>query len=281
MEPEQPSSAWHLLDPEQRQGMHWLVARMNRHRVPDARQRLAANHGRQGRMPGSHPHTPHVDTGTTEPKDTAEQWRATTTRRSAQDTALVVDEMPQPDKLERLYRKLRDDKEFKHLADAANFVPGEGVWPGPAAMLVGEAPGAHEDKLGRPFVGRSGNFLDNCMWEAGLKRADCFVTNVVKWRPPANRTPTLVEIEAAIPHLRKEVTTVLPDGGLVVLLGAVPLNVVDSGRKISKCHGEPFTHAKWTFIPMYHPSFVMRPTSPFNRADYMKDWAKIKELRAA
>jgi uracil-DNA glycosylase len=218
-----------------------------------------------------------------ETQHTVEQWRATTTRKSVQSTGsvLVVDPMPRPDKLERLYRKLRDDEEFKHLSETANFVPGDGTWPAPTAMLIGEAPGAHEDKLCKPFVGRSGNFLDNCMWDAGLKRADCFITNVVKWRPPANRTPTALEIELSIPYLRKEVTTVLPDGGIIVLLGAVPLNMVDPDRRIGKCHGEPFTNGKWTFIPMYHPSFVMRPTSPFGRADYMKDWAKIKELRAA
>lgn len=192
---------------------------------------------------------------------------------------LVVEEMPRPTKLDNLYAAIKADKDFKHLAASANFVPGEGHWPGPAAMLIGEAPGAHEDKLRRPFVGQSGNYLDNSMWDGGLKRSECFITNVVKWRPPRNRTPTQEEIELAVPYLRKEVVTVLPEGGVVVLLGSVPLAVVDPELRITKCHGEAFVHGKWTFVPMYHPSYVMQGRAP--RDVYRADWRKIKELRAA
>jgi uracil-DNA glycosylase family 4 len=181
--------------------------------------------------------------------------------------------------LDNVYNKWKSDEDFHHLKDGANFVPGDGPWPNPAAVLIGEAPGKHEDKLLKPFVGQSGNLLDNSMWDAGLKRPEVFITNVVKWRPINNRTPTKEEIEDSIPHLRKELMVVLPDGGLVVLLGAVPLYVVDPDLRVGKVHGEPFTRGKWTFVPMYHPSYILQGRAP--RDVYKKDWAKIKELRAA
>jgi uracil-DNA glycosylase family 4 len=275
----QPSPAWEMLTGRQQQEMEWLVARMNMGRMRSATPPPSSSHDSTVRKQDFPAPGRPVGTGSMETPSTAAPCSAGTTSTSAPSTVLVVDPMPRPDRLDRLYLKVKQDPEFAHLA-GGNFVPGDGKWPGPAAMLIGEAPGVHEDRLGRPFVGKSGNFLDNCLWDGGLKRADCFITNVVKWRPPANRTPTMMEIEAAIPHLRKEVVTVLPEGGLVILLGAVPLNVVDQGRRISKCHGEPFSSGSWTFVPMYHPAFIMRGMDT-RRDAYRAEWQKIKELHAA
>jgi uracil-DNA glycosylase family 4 len=284
MEPKMPSEAWELLTDRQKQEMYWLTARMMRDRLDGAQPRdHLRTLAQEVLKPGSRVLTQHAATGSTVPRVTAAPWSARTTPADAQSTEfqLVVNLMPRADKLERLYRKLQGDAEFKHLSNVSNFVPGDGRWPDPAAMLIGEAPGAHEDRLQRPFCGRSGNMLDGMLWDAGLKRPDCFVTNVVKWRPPGNRTPTRVEIEYAIPYLRKEVVTVLPDGGLVILLGSVPLSVVDPDLRVSKVHGESFIRGKWTFVPMYHPAYIIRQSSTVTRDEYKADWLKVKELRAA
>lgn len=280
-------SAWDLLTDDQRQEMYWLCARIMGARLLELgvqpKDRLATI-ASAVLKPDSRLLTQNVDTGSMPTQDTAGQWSARITSTYVQQqhsiTSLVVEDMPRVTRLDRIYHAIQDDDDFQHLREYAEFVPGEGPWPNPAAMIIGEAPGANEDRLKRPFVGQAGNFLENSMWDAGLKRNDVFITNVVKYRPPNNRTPTWEEIELAIPHLRKEVVAVLPHGGLVILLGAVPLYVVDPELRISDVHGEPFESGQWTFVPMYHPAYVMRKRKDMIES-YRKDWAKIKELRAA
>src|SRR5204862_216010 len=92
---------------------------------------------------------------------------------------------------------------FEPCETATRMVPGEGS-PTAAVMLVGEAPGATEDALGRPFVGRAGRLLDEALAEAGLARADVWITNVVKARPPRNRDPRAAEVAHWMPWLESE-----------------------------------------------------------------------------
>lgn len=284
-----PSEAWSLLTPEQKQEMEWLAARISAHymrrgQVVTPQQQAAMRREQLGLStlaPSSIARGRHIADITSPQMATVSPPTAPTMAASAPSIALqdclVVDDMPRPSRLDRIYWKIMDDPEFKHLRDFAEFVPGDGPWPNPKAMLIGEAPGADEDRLKRPFVGRCGNFLDGKMWEAGLKRSDVFVTNVVKFRPPKNRTPTQEEIENAIPHLRREVVTVLPEGGVIILLGAVPLNVVDQTLRISQVRGKVVERGKWMFVPMYHPSYVMRKRKEVLE-QYTADWKLIKEL---
>lgn len=295
-----PSEAWENLPVELKQQMHWLAARMTAGRMnmglikptdqltelalatlkPSsvARKRILAS-------PKWMRETAHHSATTV---GTQEQVLGTVLRLSASTTSsdarltqsLVVDDMPRATRLENVYRKWQDDEEFAHLKEHANFVPGDGPWPNPRAIIIGEAPGQEEDKHLRPFCGRSGNMLDGMMWDGGLKRADCFVTNVVKWRPPRNRTPTLDEVEFSIPYLRRELMVVMPEGGLVILLGQVPLSVVDQDLRVGAAHGKPFTRGNWTFLPMYHPAFILRQWKR-RREEYRADWAKVKKLKAA
>src|SRR5438034_8960089 len=86
---------------------------------------------------------------------------------------------------------------FEPCETCTHFVPGEGS-PGARIVIVGEAPGASEDKAGRPFVGRAGKLLDELLGEAGIARADVFITNVLKARPPGHRDPRA----RALPHPR-------------------------------------------------------------------------------
>ncbi len=105
---------------------------------------------------------------------------------------------------------------FEICETATHIVPGEGN-PIADVLLVGEAPGASEDKQGRPFVGRAGRFLDQLLGEAGLERDDVYITNVVKARPPKNRDPTKAEVEHWMPVLEDQLALVSPR--LVVPLG--------------------------------------------------------------
>src|SRR5919199_6670586 len=105
---------------------------------------------------------------------------------------------------------------FEPCETATRMVPGEGS-PAARLMLVGEAPGATEDALGRPFVGRAGRLLDEALAQAGLERAAVWITNVVKARPPGNRDPRASEVAHWLPVLERELALVAPR--LVVPLG--------------------------------------------------------------
>jgi uracil-DNA glycosylase len=148
------------------------------------------------------------------------------------------------------------DPAFRHLRATSRFVPGVGSLE-PRAIFIGEAPGVNEDRVGEPFVGASGRLLNDLMHAIGLTRANCYITNVVKYRPPDNRTPTEEEIDAARPHLRAELGA-FEDRPPVVLLGRVALHLVDENTAISRAHGVPIRRGPWTFLPVYHPAAALR-----------------------
>ncbi len=137
-----------------------------------------------------------------------------------------------------------------------NPVPGEGS-PRPVFMFVGEAPGAREDELGRPFVGRSGRLLTGLLSEVGLDRKDVFITSVLKCRPPMNRTPTSSEIRACLPYLESQISVLRPK--VVVLLGSVAVNTLVGPWKISEAHGRFYEGASGQlFFVTYHPAAALR-----------------------
>jgi DNA polymerase len=134
-------------------------------------------------------------------------------------------------------------------------VPGEGN-PAAEIMLVGEAPGATEDALGRPFVGRAGKLLDEALAEAGLLRADVWITNVVKARPPGNRDPKAPEVAHWLPVLERELALV--DPRVVVPLGRHALAHFAPGAKISAVHGTALRWGERVLYPLYHPAAALR-----------------------
>ena len=138
------------------------------------------------------------------------------------------------------------------------MVPGEGS-PTARVMLVGEAPGATEDELGRPFVGRAGRLLDELLGAAGLERAAVYITNVVKARPPGNRDPRADEVAHHMPWLEAELALVQPQ--LVVPLGRHALAHFVSGAKISEVHGRERTERGRALFPLYHPAAALRSTA--------------------
>jgi uracil-DNA glycosylase len=143
---------------------------------------------------------------------------------------------------------------FEICESAANLVPGDGDELADV-MLVGEAPGASEDKQGRPFVGRAGRFLEELLGEAGLTREDVYITNVVKARPPKNRDPAKAEVEHWMPVLEQELALVSPR--IVVPLGRHALAHFAPGAKISEIHGTLLTERDRALFPMYHPAAAL------------------------
>jgi uracil-DNA glycosylase len=138
-----------------------------------------------------------------------------------------------------------------------NRVPGEGN-PRARIMFVGEAPGAQEDAEGRPFVGAAGKLLDRLLDEAGLQRADVYITNVVKHRPPGNRPPRRSEIQQELPDLEREIEAVAPE--LIVPLGRHALDALAPGHKVTQEHGTLIEHDGRRLYPTFHPAAGLRST---------------------
>ena len=143
---------------------------------------------------------------------------------------------------------------FECCETAANLVPGEGD-PDAAVVVVGEAPGAAEDREGRPFVGRSGRLLDALLADAGLARERVFITNVVKGRPPGNRDPTADEVAHSWPWLQAQIAAVAPR--LVVPLGRHALRRFAPALKIGEAHGRPAEAGGLALFPLYHPAAAL------------------------
>ena len=143
---------------------------------------------------------------------------------------------------------------FEICEQATHLVPGEGP-PGALVMVVGEAPGAGEDRQGRPFVGRAGALLDQLLGAAGVDRADVYVTNVVKARPPGNRDPKAPEVAHWMPVLEQELALVAPR--LVVPLGRHALAHFAPEAKVSEVHGTVVTAHGRALFPMYHPAAAL------------------------
>jgi DNA polymerase len=137
---------------------------------------------------------------------------------------------------------------------ATHFVPGEGS-PDAAVVIVGEAPGASEDRAGRPFVGSSGKLLDSLLEAAGLSRLHVFITNVVKARPPGNRDPKRDEIAHHLPWLIAQLEIIQPK--LVVPLGRHALGHFAADLRISEAHGRVFERDGRRIFPLYHPAAAL------------------------
>jgi DNA polymerase len=163
----------------------------------------------------------------------------------------------------------------------ANVVPGEGN-PAAEIMFIGEAPGAEEDKQGRPFVGAAGKFLNEMIGTIGLKREDVFIANVLKCRPPGNRDPMPEEVAACWPWLLEQIKTIKPK--LIVLLGRHAMERFLPNQKISKIHGTAVRRelpgvGKQVFYALYHPAAALYQGSL--REVLIKDFKKIPKVLEA
>jgi uracil-DNA glycosylase len=153
-------------------------------------------------------------------------------------------------------------------------VPGAGVLD-PVVMVVGEGPGADEDRTGQPFVGRAGKYLDKWLAAIGCSReTNAYIANIVKCRPPGNRDPQSAESDACLPYLREQIQLVKPQAILTVGRIATSL-LVGTTAGIGSLRGRTFYVDGFPLIPTYHPSGVLR--NPELRKPV---WDDLKRLAA-
>ena len=178
-----------------------------------------------------------------------------------------------PLSLEELAEEIRRCTRCPLASSRRMAVPGEG--PEDAeCMLIGESPGSEEDRTGRPFVGRSGRFLDEALGSLGLSRSHFFITGSVKCHPPHNRAPTSAEISACRPFLERQIEVV--DPRVIVLLGSVAARTILGLRRLSDVRGKLASWNSRIVLPTFHPASAMR--FPGARKAFMEDLKLLASL---
>jgi uracil-DNA glycosylase family 4 len=152
-------------------------------------------------------------------------------------------------------------------------VPGEG--PANAEiMFIGEGPGFHENEQGRPFVGAAGQFLDELLAQAGLKRSDVWIGNVVKCRPPGNRDPLPEELEACNEYLERQIAAINPK--IIITLGRYSMGKFMPGAKISSVHGQMRRVGERCVIAMFHPAAALHQAAL--KPAIMNDFSQLPKM---
>ncbi|NLE09224.1 MAG: uracil-DNA glycosylase [Dehalococcoidales bacterium] len=154
-----------------------------------------------------------------------------------------------------------------------NVVPGEGA-ENAEIMLIGEAPGWHEDQQGRPFVGAAGKFLDELLISIGLDRSKVYIANVIKCRPPDNRDPLPIEIANCRKWLDLQMEIIAPR--MIVTLGRFSMSMFFEGKSISKIHGTAIKKNGILCFAMYHPAAALHQQNL--RTVLKQDMLKIPPL---
>ena len=180
------------------------------------------------------------------------------------------------EKLDKLKSKIQLIKNCDLKKNATNLVFGDGNINS-KIMIIGEGPGAQEDLEGKPFVGRAGKLLDKMLQSINLNRKKVYISNVVNYRPPANRRPTEEEIERYLPYLKCHIEIMNPE--ILILLGSTALNaIIGNTIVISKARGKWYqkeigTVKPW-IIASFHPAFLMRQPEQKKLA-----WIDLKMVR--
>ena len=196
-------------------------------------------------------------------------------KRTNQTPVLASDET-KLEKLNKLKKKMQLIRNCDLKKNATNLVFGNGNINS-KIMIIGEGPGAQEDAEGKPFVGRAGKLLDKMLAAIQLNRTKVYISNVVNYRPPANRKPTEVEIERYLPYLKSHIEIINPK--ILLLLGSTALNtLIGNEAVISKARGkwiqkEIGTVKPW-IIASFHPAFLMRQPEQKKLA-----WIDLKMIR--
>ncbi len=167
---------------------------------------------------------------------------------------------------------------LKHTATNLVFADGH---PAAPVMFIGEAPGADEDREGRPFVGAAGKLLDRMLAAAGMDRRSVYITNILPWRPPGNRTPTPNEVAICLPFLRRHIALVAPK--LLVLVGGT-----SAGTLLGTSEGITRIRGRWRdyvgdpehpsppipAMPLYHTAYLLR--TPARKREAWRDLLEVR-----
>lgn len=177
--------------------------------------------------------------------------------------------------LERVAEQVRACRQCRLAQGRIRAVPGEG--PEDADILfIGEAPGFNEDRQGRPFVGPSGNLLEQLIASLGLTRKQVYIANVVKCRPPENRDPLPDELEACRPYLDRQIELIQPK--LVITLGRFSMARYFPGQSITRIHGQIRHDGDQAIVPMFHPAAALR--NPQWMEEMKRDFARLAPMVA-
>ena len=198
--------------------------------------------------------------------------------RSSKGSQASVDTPALAQTLEELRTSLKafDGCALKRTATNLVFAAGN---PEADVMIVGEAPGADEDRLGTPFVGVSGQLLDRMLSVIGLDRTSVYITNILPWRPPGNRKPTQAEITACVPFTRRHIELIKPKI-LVLTGGTAASTLLETTETISRIRGQWRRYSSSGLkqpidaLPTYHPAYLLR--TPGQKQQAWQDLLSIK-----
>ncbi len=179
-----------------------------------------------------------------------------------------------PETLDQIRKDLGDCQRCKLAPTRNKIVFGDGN-PHAELVFIGEGPGADEDEQGLPFVGRAGKLLNKIMQMVGFKREDVYICNIVKCRPPGNRTPETDEIETCSPFLYRQLGAINPR--LICCLGAPSARTVLGIKEgITKVHGHFYDFGKIKAMPTVHPAYVLR--NPREEKILLEDFEKMRDF---
>lgn len=198
---------------------------------------------------------------------------------STSDTAPAS---PGPDvcTLEQLAESLQQFEGCTLKYTAMNLVFADGN-PKAEIMLIGEAPGEDEDRQGKPFVGASGRLLDRMLGCIGLDRTRTYITNILPWRPPGNRSPTLNEIAVCLPFVQRHIEIVQPTV-LVFLGGTAAKTMLGTNSGITRLRGRWHEYRSGRLgqsipaLPLFHPAYLLR--SPIHKREAWRDLLALKRI---
>jgi DNA polymerase len=174
--------------------------------------------------------------------------------------------------LAEMARRLADCRRCRLCQGRTQVVFGVGN-PKAKVVFVGEGPGADEDRIGEPFVGRAGQLLNAMLPSIGLRREDVYIANIVKCRPPANRDPQPDEAAACMPFLKRQLELVKPE--VIVLLGRVAARfLLGTTAPISSYRGKWTVWHGYSVLPTYHTAYLLR-----NPAAKRESWVDLKQLK--
>jgi len=178
--------------------------------------------------------------------------------------------------LGKLRQEISEIKNCKLKDNASNLVFADGN-PNSRVMIIGEGPGANEDKEGLPFVGRAGQLLDKMLNAINLSRDNVYITNVVNYRPPENRKPSEAEVKRYLPYLKRHIEIIKPK--IILLLGSTAMNAILSNNDViskvrGKWHEIKINELKIQTMVSFHPAYLLR------QPDQKKfSWIDLKIIR--
>ena len=174
---------------------------------------------------------------------------------------------------EELEESIKQCNKCKLAKNRTNIVFGVGN-KNTDIMFIGEGPGADEDRLGEPFVGKAGKLMDMAFQTVGIKREEIYIANIVKCRPPSNRDPESDEVECCLNYLRNQVILVKPK--IIVLLGRIALqNILGKEYSITSCRGKWIEKKGIYYMPIWHPAALLRDDT--KKIDFINDLKQVLE----